>query len=64
MTDFDKLYADEFQCPYCTESYKFSRNRNKATQEQVFRTLRHEMVRQHIEKYHPDKMAEFLELRF
>lgn len=61
MSDFDKLYADEFQCPYCTQPYKFIRNRAKDTQDSVFRFARHAIVRKHIETYHADKLSEFPE---
>ena len=59
MADFDRLYDDEFQCPYCTSPFKFSRNRERATQEAIFRVSRRELVRKHVETYHPDKMQEF-----
>lgn len=59
VTDFDKLYADEFQCPYCKEPFNFVRNRNKETQELAFRRLRRSMMLMHVEKYHTDKLHEF-----
>lgn len=59
MSDFDNLYADEFQCPYCENTYKFSRNRNKDTVESAFHYSRYLLVKKHVETYHPDKVSEF-----
>ena len=53
--NFDNMYADAFQCPYCKEPFKFQRVRGPNKTENSFRIARRGDVETHLEQYHSDK---------
>jgi hypothetical protein len=52
---FANMYADEFQCPYCENPFKFQRIRKASFDESTFRAARKKLVEEHVERYHPEK---------
>jgi hypothetical protein len=54
-SQFDSLFADEFQCPYCEEPFKCQRIRKHNPNESMFRISRRKLVEAHLEQYHSDK---------